>query len=98
MISGVTSGWNCVPRLRPIVYACGPTSLSAISLAPSGSVKLSKCHWNHGPCGTSDSSRVRTGSQPISDLSERKALPPATFASSCPPKQTPRIGTSASSA
>src|SRR5581483_2812635 len=25
MISDVTSGWNCTPRLRPIAYACGDT-------------------------------------------------------------------------
>src|SRR5918996_270213 len=70
MISGVTSGWNCVPRLGPTVYACGPAGLSAISCAPAGISKVSKCHWNHGPSGTSSGSFVRTGSQPISGSSE----------------------------
>src|SRR2546428_175613 len=36
MISGVTSGWNCKPRLRPETNACGPTSVSATTPAPRG--------------------------------------------------------------
>ena len=51
MISGVTSGWNWTPRLRPIENACGPTLVSARTRAPGGTVNVSKCHWNQGPSG-----------------------------------------------
>jgi hypothetical protein len=78
------------------MYACGPASLSARSCAPGGGVKLSKCHWNHGPSGTSCGSFVRTGSQPISDVSARNESPPSTRASSWPPKQIPSTETSCS--
>ena len=98
MIFGVTSGWNCTPMLRPITYACGPTSLSAITVAPGGAVNVSKCHWNHGPSGTSSGSVVRTGSQPISETPARNASPPSSRASSWPPKQMPSTETSASTA
>ena len=76
MICVVTSGWNCSPRLRPATNACGPASDSAINVAPGGRVKESKCHWNHGPSGTSSGSVLRTGSQPISVRSPRNTSPP----------------------
>ena len=96
MISVVTSGWNCRPRLRPATNACGPTSDSAITVAPGGTVNESKCHWNHGPSGTSSGSVVRTGSQPISDSSLRNTSAPSARASIWPPKHRPSTGTSAS--
>ena len=71
MISVVTSGWNWRPRLRPATKACGPTSDSAIDVAPGGTVNESKCHWNHGPSGTRSGSLLLTG-QPA-DLRLRSA-------------------------
>src|SRR5207302_5014915 len=69
-----------------------------MSFAPGGSVKESKCQLNHGPSETRSGSSVRTGSQPISECSERNDFPPSTRASSCPPKQSPSTGTSAATA
>src|SRR3990170_834149 len=95
MMSTVTSGWNWSPRLRPATNAWGPASDSARRVAPDGSVNESKCHWNHGPSGTSSGSRLRTWSQPISEVA-RNPSRPSTRASSWPPKHRPRIGISAS--
>ena len=61
-------------------------------------MKVSKCHWNQGPSGTKSGLRLLTFNQPTSDCRPRKEPPPSTRASSCPPKQTPRIGTSAPNA
>jgi hypothetical protein len=71
MICVVTSGWNCSPSERPATNACGPMSVSATTVEPGGVVKVSKCHWNQGPAGTSSGSWLRTGSQPISESSDR---------------------------
>src|SRR5439155_1706022 len=69
--AGVDSGWNCNPRLRPETNACGPTLVSAMTFELGGGLNVSKCHWNHGPALTRCGSVVRTGSQPISAVSER---------------------------
>ena len=37
-------------------------------------MNVSKCHWNHGPSGTSSGSVVRTGSHPISATSAAEDL------------------------
>src|SRR6266851_9942726 len=69
-----------------------------MSSAPGGSVNESKSQLNQPPSATRSGSLERTDCQPISGVSARNDLPPATRASSWPPKQRPSTGTSASSA
>jgi hypothetical protein len=67
-------------------------------VAPGGSFQVSKCHWNHGPPGTRFSSSLVTSYQPISGVAALETEPPNAWASSCPPKHTPSVGTPASAA
>ena len=94
-IEVVSSGWNCRPRLRPMRNAWGPTGLWARTVAPSGTVKRSKCHWNHGPGAMASGTAVSTSYQPNSGWGERSTVPPRAAASAWPPKHTPRTGMSA---
>ena len=83
-----TSGWNCNPRARPEMKACVARSLRAISVAPGGAVRRSKCHWNHVPPGTRSDLLLDTSCQPTSGSGERATVPrargPATARRSTP--------------
>ena len=60
------------------------------------SVNVSKCHWNHGPSGTSSGSVAPDGEPADLGTSPRNTSPPSTRASIWPPKQSPSTGTSSS--